>query len=64
MSKLTEKERALVLVGFIVGYESGHNDTVEGWYGCAEEIAADWLADAIDDGGLDYHLMERGVSDE
>ena len=54
--KLTDREKKLVIAGYISGYESGHNDTVESQYTDAEESAKDWLIDAIDDGGLEYQM--------
>ena len=54
--KLTDREKSLVLAGYINGYERGHNDTVDSNYTDAEDSAADWLADAIEDGGLEYSI--------
>ena len=54
--KLTDREKKLVLAGYISGYERGHNDTVESQYADPGESANDWLTDAIDDGGLEYQM--------
>ncbi len=52
--QLTAKEKKLIIAGYIQGYESGHNDTVESQYTDAEESGRDWLLEAIEDGGLGY----------
>lgn len=49
---ITKRERALILLAFAQGYGHGHNDTVEGGFGDAEEVASDWLGDAESDGTL------------
>ncbi len=54
--KLTDREKKLVLAGYMSGYESGHHDTVESQYTDAGESAKDWLIDAKDDGGLEYQM--------
>lgn len=51
---ITEREKALILIGYMQGYEGGHHDTVESQYTDAEDSARDWLADAIADSGLSY----------
>ncbi len=56
--KLTDREKKLVIAGYISGYEQGHNDTVEGGYTDAEESGKDWLNESIDDGGLDYSVKQ------
>jgi hypothetical protein len=57
MSKLNKREEELLVVGFINGYNQGHNDTVESAYGDSEEIAKDWIIEEINPNGgkeLDY----------
>jgi len=55
---LTEREKNLVLAGYISGYERGHNDTVESGYTDSEESAKDWLQDALNDSGLEYTVRQ------
>ena len=54
--ELTEKEKKLIIVGYINGYEAAHNDTVEGNYCDSEEKANDWLVDATSDNALEYDI--------
>lgn len=54
MMYLDKEVRKLILAGYICGYESGHNDTVESSYTDAQESAKDWLQEAEKDGGLEY----------
>ena len=51
--KLNDRERQLVIAGYINGYEDGHNDTVESAYTDAEESGKDWLNAALLDGALE-----------
>ena len=55
--ELNERERKLIIVGYMSGYEQGHNDTVESCYTDAEESGKDWLNDALEDRGLEYVLI-------
>ena len=54
MIELNNEIKALIIAGFINGYEAGHNDTVESAYTDAEERARDWFDDSEEDGSLKY----------
>ena len=51
-NKLTKREHDLLLVAFQSGYETGHHDTVESQYYDPEEVAHEWIADALEDGTI------------
>ena len=54
MIELNNEIKTLIIAGFINGYESGHDDTVESAYTDAEERARDWFDDSEEDGSLKY----------
>ena len=54
MEYTNDEIKKLIIAGYMQGYEAGHNDTVESCYTDAQESGKDWLADAEQDGGLDY----------
>lgn len=54
MEYTSNEVKKLIIAGYMCGYESGHNDTVESAYTDAQDSAKDWLADAEKDGGLEY----------
>lgn len=60
MLNLTDREKKLVLAGFISGYQFGHEDTVDAGYCDPTDRAKDFLSDAIDDGGLEYVIEQIG----
>lgn len=48
-----DKTKRMIIIAYSSGYESGHHDTVEGMFvDCTQthdEIASEWLEDAVDD---------------
>jgi len=60
MIELMEREKKLVLAGFISGYSYGHEDTVENGYCDPTDRAKDYLNDAMLDGGLEYTIEQIG----
>ena len=56
--ELTEREKKLVLAGYIQGYEQGHHDTVESGYTDSEDSAKEWLVGSVKDGGLEYTMRQ------
>ncbi len=56
--QLTDREKKLVIAGYMNGYDQGHHDTVESGYTDPEESGRDWLKDALEDDGL-KHSVEQ-----
>lgn len=51
-TSLSKRDKSLILLGYINGYESGHNDTVESAYTDSLESGKIWIVESIEDGGM------------
>lgn len=54
---LTPREKYLVTEAYKQGYETAHNDTVEGEYTDAASCCEDWLDDIVADGGYTVEML-------
>jgi hypothetical protein len=58
LKKCEDIAKAKIEYAFAQGYGYGHNDTVDGQFGDAGEIAKDWFIDATEDGSIEDAVKE------